>query len=157
YRIGVCYLNMDGRKNLSVEYLEKAAKNISAKHREGSVTQMAAPYDALYELARAYRINYRFDEARETFEKYALTLLPDDRENRRFIEHEIKTCETAKELIKSPVQFSEENLGETVNDDKSNFNPVVSADGKSLAFMTSLKFYDAVMCQNGKKINGDIL
>lgn len=151
YRIGVCYLNTDGKKNLSVEYLEKASKNISAKHKEGALSQTAAPYDALYELAKAYRINYRFDKARETFEKYMLTLLPDDKENRLFIEHEIKVCETAKELIKNPVQFSETNMGEIINDEKDNFNPLISADGKSFAWMTSLKFYDAVMFSHLEK------
>ena len=39
------------------------------------------------------------------------------------------------------------------NDEKSNFNPLISADGKSFAYMVSLKFYDAVMFSrlvNGK-------
>ena len=34
FRIGVCYLNIAGKKNLSVKYLEAASKNISAKHKE---------------------------------------------------------------------------------------------------------------------------
>ena len=38
------------------------------------------------------------------------------------------------------------------NDEKSNFNPVISADGKSFAFMVTLKFYDAVMFS--RLING---
>jgi len=153
YRIGVCYLNIQGKKNLSVDFLESASKNISAKHREGSITQIEAPYDALYELAKAYRINFMFDKAEEAFRKYSLTLLPEDRENLDFIEHEIKTCQTAKELITKPVSFTEENLGELFNDEKANFNPVISADGKTFAFMVSLKFYDAVMLSrlvNGK-------
>ena len=78
YCVGVCYLNIPGKKNLSIEYLEYAIKNMSAKHKEGTLTQVAAPYDALFELGRAYRINYRFDKAKETFTKYLATLLPDD-------------------------------------------------------------------------------
>jgi|WetSurMetagenome_2_1015567.scaffolds.fasta_scaffold63863_2 hypothetical protein len=153
YRIGVCYLNIPGKKNLSVDYLETASKNISAKHREGTINQTAAPYDALYDLGKAYRINYMFDKAKETFRKYAGTLLPDDTENRDFINHEIEVCDNAKKIISKPVAFSEENMGELINDEKPNFNPVISADGKSFAFMVSLKFYDAVMFSrlvNGK-------
>ena len=44
-------------------------------------------------------------------------------------------------------------MGELFNDEKSNFNPLISADGKSFAYMVSLKFYDAVMFSrlvNGK-------
>ena len=65
--IGVCYLNIPGKKNLSVSYLETAVKNMSAKHKEGTITQISAPYDALYDLAKAYRINYMFDKAKETY------------------------------------------------------------------------------------------
>jgi hypothetical protein len=153
FRIGVCYLNLSGKKNLSVSYLEAATKNISAKHKDGTISQIAAPYDALYELGNAYRINFQFDKAKEAYVKYKETLLSDDTENINFIEHEILVCDNAKSLIAKPVNFTLENMGNIFNDEKSNFNPVISADGKSFAFMVSLKFYDAVMFSrlvNGK-------
>jgi tetratricopeptide (TPR) repeat protein len=139
FRIGVCYLNIAGKKNLSVRYLEAASKNISAKHKDGSISQIAAPYDALYELGNAYRINYQFDKAKDTYLKYEETLLPDDTENINFIEHEIKVCDNAKKLIAKPVEFTLDNMGNLFNDEKSNFNPVISADGKSFAFIVSFK------------------
>ncbi len=145
FRIGCCYLNTEGQKNLSVEYLEKAVLNMSAKHREGTISQKAAPYEALYELGRSFLINNMFDQAIEAFKSYAATLLPGDRENIAFINQQVKACENAKKFIEKPVSFSEENLGETINDDKDNFNPVIAYDGKTLAFMVSLKFYDAIM------------
>ena len=126
---------------------------MSAKHKEGTINQTAAPYDALYDLAKAYRINFKFDKAKEAFMKYAGTLLPDDHENIDFINHEIKVCDMAKDLIAKPIAYSEENMGELFNDEKANFNPLISADGKSFAYMVSLKFYDAVMFSrlvNGK-------
>lgn len=153
FRIGVCCLNIPGKKEMAVKYLESAVTNMSAKRKEGSLNQIAAPYDALYELARAYRVNYNFDKAREYFTKYKSTLLADDKENIDFIDHEIKICETAKELIEKPVSYTEENAGEIFNDEKPNFNPVISADAKTFAYMSSLKFYDAIMVsrmQNSK-------
>lgn len=170
FRIGVCYLNIDGKKDLAIKYLENAVKNMSAKHKEGTINQVSAPYYALYELARAYRINYNFIKARENFIIYKGTLLSNDTENIEFIDHEIKVCDMAKTLMEKPVEFTMENIGELFNDDKSNFYPVVSADGKSFIFMSSLKFYDAIMfsrMQNNKwsnpinifpdlKIDGDI-
>jgi len=145
YRIGACYLNITGRKNLAIDYLEKASKNLSAKIKEGSITEYSALYDALYELGKAYLINYQFDNAKEAFMRYSETLLPDDRENIDFINQQIKSCDIAKDYISKPVSFTEENLGPLFNDDKSNFNPVISADGKTFAFMVALKFYDAIM------------
>ncbi|MBK9390613.1 MAG: PD40 domain-containing protein [Bacteroidetes bacterium] len=169
--IGVCYINMPGKKELAVKYLEEAAKNMSAKHKEGTLNQIAAPYDALYELARAYRINYNFEKAKEAYLKYKKTLLADDTENIGFIDHEIEVCDMAKILIDKPVTFTMENLGEIFNDNNSNFNPAISSDGKSFVFMSSLKFYDAIMfsqLQNNKwggpvniypdlKIDGDVV
>jgi Tol biopolymer transport system component len=152
YCIGVCYLNIPGKKNLSVSYLEAASKNMSAKHKEGTIRQKSAPYEALYDLAKAYRINYMFDNAKESFMKYSGTLLADDHENLDFIKHEIEVCETAKSLISKPVTFTEENIGEPFNDEKANFNPLIAADGKSFAYMVSLKFYDAVMFS--RMVNG---
>ena len=145
YRIGLCYLNIDGKKNLSIDYLESASKNISARHIEGTITQSYAPYDVLYDLGKAYRINYQFDKAKDAFTRYFKTLLPDDRENIDFVNQELKSCDVAKDFITKPVEFTEENMGPLFNDEKSNFNPVISADGKSFAFMVSLKFYDAIM------------
>jgi tetratricopeptide (TPR) repeat protein len=153
YRTGVCYLNIPGEKNLSVSYLEKAVRNISSRHKDGSITQVAAPYDALYQLGLAYRLTYKFDKAREAFRKYLETLPADDTENISFINHEIATCDNASRLIEKPVDFIFENMGEAINNAKNNFNPVISADQKSFIFMSTLPFYDAVMFSrlvNGK-------
>lgn len=153
YRIGACYLNITGKKNLAIDYLESASKNLSANHKEGIVTHDSAPYDALYDLGCAYLINYQFDKARDAFTRYYSTLLEEDHENRAIVEQHIRSCETAKDLIAHPVSYIEENLGIIFNDEKPNFNPVISADGKTFAFMVSLKFYDAVMVtrlMNGK-------
>lgn len=145
YRIGVCYLNISGSKNLATGYLESAALKVSSKHKEGTISQVTAPYDAIYELGVAYRINYQFDKAKDAFKKYRETLLPDDRENLNFVDHEIMTCDNAKKLIEKPVDFTIENMGPLFNDEKDNFDPLISGDGKSFVFMSSMKFYDAVM------------
>jgi tetratricopeptide (TPR) repeat protein len=153
YKVGSCYLNIPGKKNLSIPYLETASKNMSSKYKEGMIKQITAPYDALYDLAKAYLINYNFNKAKETFQKYSELLLPDDQENLDFVKHEMQVCDDAKLLISRPVSFKEENIGELFNDGKPNFNPVISADGKTFAYMVSLKFYDAIMLSrfiNGK-------
>jgi len=145
YMIGVCYLNINGKKNLSIDYLEAASKNMSAKRKEGSVTQLTAPYDALFELGEAYLVNYQFKNSQDAFKRYSATLLPDDHENIEFVSQQIRACDEAKDFISKPVSYTEDNIGLPFNDEKSNFNPVISADGKTFAYMVSLKFYNAVM------------
>ena len=36
-----------GKRIFQSDYLETASKNMSAKHKEGTINQIAAPYDAL--------------------------------------------------------------------------------------------------------------
>jgi hypothetical protein len=151
HKIGLCYLNIPGKKKLSLEYLENAAKNATADYREGSLKQKTAPYISWFDLATAYRINYQFDKAKETFKIYSKTLLPGDTENIIFIQHQIQVCDNAKEIISNPQEFTEENLGQQFNDANSNFHPVIARDGESFAYMSSLKFYDAVFFSRKEK------
>jgi Tol biopolymer transport system component len=125
---------------------------MSARHREGSITQTSAPYEALYDLGRAYRINFKFDKAIEAFSRYLETLLPDDQENLDFVKHEIAACDRAKDLTSTPISYSEENIGDLFNDEKDNFNPLISTDGKSFVYEVALKFYNAVMFS--RNVNG---
>jgi tetratricopeptide (TPR) repeat protein len=145
YRLGTCYLNIPGRKNLAIEYLENASKNMSDKRKEGTINQVSAPYDALFNLGIAYRVNYMFDKAKDAYKKYLTTLSPADTDDITFTKHEITVCDMANNLISKPVAYTEENIGKPFNDDKNNFDPVVSYDGKTFLYKTNLKFYNAVM------------
>lgn len=144
YRIGLCYLGIPGSKHIAIDYLEKAARNSEASYREGSLGQETAPYVAWYFLGNAYRINYQFDKAKEAYKKYRSTLLEEDTDNIMFIDHQILCCENAKTIMKDPVEFDIKNIGGLFNDENRNFNPLISGGGQVFAFMSSLKFYDAV-------------
>ncbi len=145
FRLGLCYLNITGSKNLAIEYLEKASQNVTAKYREGSLRQTQAPYEAIFFLGDAYRINYMFEKAKEAYSTYRETLLPSDIGNLMFVDQQIAACNNAPALMASPVKFTVERVDPIFNDGNDNFFPVVSSDGKSIAFMTSMKFYDAIM------------
>jgi hypothetical protein len=138
------YLNIEDSKNLAIEYLEKASQKIAAKYREGSLRQVEAPYEALFFLGDAYRINYMFEKAKEAYGRYRSTLLASDIENILFVDQQISACNNAAAIMAEPVKFSVESLGEMINDSNDNFFPVVSADGKAIAY-DSMKFYDAIM------------
>jgi len=145
FRIGLCYLNIEGSKNMAIEYLERASQQVTAKYREGSLRQTDAPYEALFFLGDAYRINYMFEKAREAYSEYRETLLEFDIENIMYVDQQIASCNNAPALMASPVKFTVETVDPIINDNNINFFPVFSADGKSMAFMTSMKFYDAII------------
>ncbi len=145
YRIGLCYLNMEGSKHLAIEYLERAVQDLTGKYREGSLRETKAPYEALFYLGDAYRINYMFERAREAYTQYRQTLLPGDVRNIMFVDQQIAVCNNAPALMATPVKFTIDKTDPVINDANDNFFPVVSADGRAIAYMTSMKFYNAIM------------
>jgi hypothetical protein len=68
-----------------------------------------------------------------------------DIENILYVDQQIAACNNAPAIMAEPVKFSVESMGEMINDSNDNFSPVVSADGKTIAYMNSMKFYDAIM------------
>ncbi|OFY58860.1 MAG: hypothetical protein A2V50_01115 [Bacteroidetes bacterium RBG_19FT_COMBO_42_10] len=144
YRLGQCYLNKPGEKEKAIGYLEDAVKNINPRYKEGKYKETGAPYDALYYLANAYRINNQLDKAIETYQLFKQNL--DSKiYNPVVVEEQIQSCLHAKELMNIPLYVKEQNLGSNINEDNSEFNPVISDDERIMVFSKSEAFYDAIL------------
>ena len=151
YRIGQCYINTPGEKEKAMNYLEDAVKNINPKYKEGKFRETGAPYDALYYLANAYRINNLLDKALETYELFRKNLNPEVYDT-TVVNLQIQSCLNARKLMSMPLFVKEKNLGNMINESNSEFNPVVSDNEDLLVFAKSEAFYDAIMYST--KING---
>jgi len=151
YRIGQCFLNMPGEKEKAISYLEDAVKNINPEYREGSFRETQAPYDALYYLANAYRIDNQLDKAVSTYKLFMEKLDPEIYDT-SVVAFQIQSCLNAKDLMSSPVYIREDNLGNNVNGSSSESNAVVSDDETMIVFSKSLPFYDAILYST--KVNG---
>jgi hypothetical protein len=151
YRIGQCYINTPGEKDKAMSYLEDAVKNINPKYKEGKFRETGAPYDALYYLANAYRINNLLDKALETYELFRNNLNPEVYDS-IIVKLQIQSCLNAKDLMSMPLFVKEKNLGNLINENNSEFNPVISDDENMLVFSRSEAFYDAILYST--KING---
>ena len=152
YRIGQCYLNISGEKDKAISFLEDAVKNINPEYKEGNFKEKGAPFDALYYLANAYRINNQLDKALETYEKFKKNL--DSKVyDTAVVELQIQSCLNAKELMSRPLYVKMDNLGELINESNAEFNPVVSDNNDVLVYSKSEAFYDAILYstkQDGK-------
>ncbi len=144
YRIGQCYLNTPGEKDLAVRYLEDAVKNINPNYREGKFKESGAPYDALYYLANAYRINNQLDNALETYDLFKRNMDPEVYDS-AVVDLQIQSCLNAKELIGRPKFIRKYNLGSIINESLSEYNPVMSDNENLLVFSKSEAFYDAIL------------
>ncbi len=151
YRIGQCYINTPGEKNKAVGYLEDAVKNIKPEYKEGNFKEKGAPYDALYYLANAYRINNQLDQALETYRLFQKNLNSDIYDT-AVVNLQIQSCLNAKELMSKPLFIRVNNLGTLINESNSEFNPVVSDNEDILVYAKTEAFYDAILYST--KING---
>lgn len=144
YKLGICYLNIPGEKDKSIPYLETATLNMTDKYNEGVFRETKAPLDALLFLGKAYLINNQLDKSIETYQKYLNlpSTLPE--ENLRFAKQQIEAATLAIQLRQNPVNVTFKNLGSEINTSAANYRPAISRDGKLLAFVTHLSFYDAI-------------
>jgi outer membrane protein OmpA-like peptidoglycan-associated protein len=145
YLIGLCYLKIPGEKTKSIPYLEKAVLNVTEKYSESNFKEKSAPKEAYMLLADAYRINEEFDKAVSNYKIYIE--LSDEQEEYEIAlaNQQIEACKRAKTVIKEPYFLKKESIGNLYNSSFDNYNPVVSADGTAVAFMSAQRFYDAVI------------
>jgi hypothetical protein len=151
YRIGQCLINIEGRKQESVTYLEAAIKDIDPKYKEGKFKETGAPYDAYYYLANAYRINNQLDKALSTYEKFKRNLDPKVYDT-AVVNQQIESCKNARELMKVPLYVKKINLGDVINSQYSEMNPVVSGDQTIMVYNRMTPFQEALLYT--RKVNG---
>lgn len=153
YRIGVCYLNIPGEKDKSIPYLEKAVKNVTERYREGIWKETQAPIDAWLYLGNAFRITEQLDRAIECYDAYRELLDDEESEMDTYAAQQILACNNAKAAMEDPVFNIRTHTGEVINTNRSDFNPVLSADENVMVYMSSLAFYDAL--KMSRKVEGE--
>jgi tetratricopeptide (TPR) repeat protein len=151
YRIGQCYLNIPGEKNKAIEYLLKATSNVSSKYQEGIFKETKAPFDSWFFLGNAYRINNQLDKAIECYEQFKQRVGVKNSVAIKIADKEIRACDTAQMMMKSPVYLKTNNLGRPINTSSKDYFPVVSGDESIIVYNTALKFYQAVFFS--KRVN----
>lgn len=151
YRIGQCYINTPGEKEKAISYLEEAIKNINPKYKEGKFKETGAPYDAYYYLANAYRINNQLNKAIDTYKLFKKNLDSEVYDS-NIVNMQIQSCLNAQELMSMQLFVKESNLGDMINESRSEFNPVVSDNEDLMVFSRSEAFFDAIYYST--KVNG---
>ena len=144
YKIGICLLNDPYRKEQSIDYLLQASNNINPAYKESSFKERTAPPDVLYYLGNAYLVNEMLDPAIESFRRF-LGIMDPEIYDEVLVRAQIKACENAKRLMKMPVDLDLHPLGATVNTRYSESHPVISGDGKRMAFVTAQPFFDEAL------------
>ena len=160
YKIGFCYLNLEGQESKAIPYLKKATENTTYNFTRESFYEEKAPVDAFFYLGNAYLINNQLSKAIEAYEQFRAKIKNrkslfrnEDRYDFEFLDKQIESCRTARRMMNEPVSYTAENLGIPINTPQSEFNPVISGDGKTLVFTADKKFYTGVFMSRKKNGN----
>lgn len=133
YKVGVCYLNSATEKLKAVHYLEKAVQNVSKKYEAFEASEKKAPTMAYYYLGEAYRLSGRFKESAVSYDKYKDIAKPNETDMKE-IERQSEASFNAIEFMKTPVNVSVENLGDSINSEYPDYSPLVTADESMIIF-----------------------
>jgi hypothetical protein len=108
---------------------------------------------AYFYLGNAYRMNNELNKALENYYKFLNSPLFVGSYNQNVVVNEIKSCERAKIIQDAPVKIVKVRLDTMINTALDEWDPVVSGNGKTIVFVRSLKFYDAIFCS--ERVNGE--
>ncbi len=135
YRVGACYVETNVDKLKAKTFLELASS-------DANVDKMYS-----YTYAKALTFHLEFDKAIEQFKKFIAT--PAGKATEKQVLHEIEMCQNAKELIKSPVAVTFENLGTEINSPFADYSPFIS-EGEDFLMFNSQRPDNSVKKADGK-------
>ncbi len=121
---------------------DKASQDIKKKFNESSYKELQAPEDAIFYLAKAYRLNNDFDNAINHYKKYKSLLDVTDIGNIEFVDLQIQSCETAKTMMNDPVRVDKKILPPTINTVEDEYCPAITADGNTLIYTSQQLVFD---------------
>ncbi|MFC2090986.1 hypothetical protein ACFLT1_09455 [Bacteroidota bacterium] len=153
YKIGICLLNVPFQKDKAIDYLLKASLDVNEKYKQNNFKEKSAPPEVFFYLGNAYLANDSIEKARETYE-YFLEILDEKIYDKDLVEEQIATCDRALELKMNPVDFDYENLGEKINSNFSDKNPIISGDRTKVVYTSDRRFYKGAAFYS-EKVDGE--
>ena len=144
YRMGMCLINIPGRKTEAIPYLEKAQSSIANNAKVGKLDEKNAPPDALLYLGNAYRINMEVDKALNAYNEFARYIDPKNDILQAFVDQQIVSCGNLQVGTTTPVEYKVGNLGQLAESHANRYNMVISDDLSTMAFMGKNPFYNGV-------------
>lgn len=145
-KLGICYLNIDGKTTDAIALLTKASGNVVMSDNDYTEYGDLAPLDTYLYLAMAYHKNDSLQKAISLYKeaKYKLGSVDVFRED--FILLQIKNCKYAIEMEKSPVVAKESLFTSWLNEYPGSSNPVISKNDSVFIFTHTENGETQILC-----------
>ncbi|MEM9024721.1 MAG: hypothetical protein AAGB22_13325, partial [Bacteroidota bacterium] len=138
FKVGLCYHHSIDEQVKGLQHFKVAVGNMHPDYNFNGRTESTAPYDALYFLGETYLAANEPDSALDRFLEYQNHFngqppIPVDRQ--------ILMCVNARRASRNRRDVTIKNLGETINSEFAETNPVLTIDN-SVIFFASRRLRD---------------
>jgi len=100
----------------------------------------AVKSDLHFKLGQARHLNYKFDAAIQAFNQYLKQNPKLGQTEKAYVNKKITECRYGLELIQDTVRVEIVNLGENINSEYAEYNPMIVSDGSQLIFTARRKY-----------------
>lgn len=140
YRKGFLMLEIRRDYTGAIPYFQMAILDTDPNFDMYSTSEKSAPTDSYYHLARCYHYNEELDKAEQQYTNF---ITNSKKRSERIPEAELRLLQlqTARKLMKEPVNVYLKNIGDQVNTEYPEYSSVISLDGSAL-FFTSRRPWD---------------
>ncbi|MGB8490248.1 MAG: hypothetical protein WCE64_04265, partial [Bacteroidales bacterium] len=145
-KLGICYLNLDGREADALRLLKKASEGIAASQKEYKSTGDRAPVDTYLYLAIAFHDNDSLQQALTYFNDAKKRLSGTNNYQEDFIDLQIRDCRYALEMKKKPLRIVSDYFAPWLKDYPGACNPVLSKDDSVFIFTEKNEGKTKVFC-----------
>jgi outer membrane protein OmpA-like peptidoglycan-associated protein len=146
-KLGICYLNIDGKKSESLKLLQKAVKNAVATDSEYSETGEKAPLDSWLYLAIAYHQSDSLDKAIVYYNEAKKRIVTgDDPAQEEYIDNQIRDCKYAIQQMKKPLTIISTLFTPWLKDYPGACDPVISKNDSVFIFTQKIGVKTKIFC-----------
>lgn len=149
-KLGICYLNIDGKKSDALKLLTKASANVVRNDNEYIEFGEKAPLDTYLYLAIAYHQNDSLQKAIELYTRAKKKLSGSKLFRVDYINNQIKNCGYAMEMEKKPVIITENLFTPWLIEYPGAMNPVVSGNDSTFVFTQKKDGKTRILCSYKK-------
>jgi len=145
-KLGICYLNIEGKKKDALLLLEKASKNIVSERKEYSEYGEKASLDTYMYLALAYHANDSLEKAVSQYNLVKKRLTDSEVFTEEYIDNQIRDCRYAMEMKKKPVRVLSDLFAPWLSEYPGACNPVLAKNDSVFIFTQKTEGKTRILC-----------
>ncbi len=145
-KLGICYLNLDGKKPDALKLLKKASENVVNNEKEYTEYGEKAPLDTWLYLALAYHQNDSLKKAISLYYDAKKKLSGTKLFREEYIDNQIRDCRYAIEMKKKPLTMITSLFAPWLIDYEGACNPVLSKNDSVFIFTQKEEGKTRILC-----------